>query len=46
VLGIERPIFPINTNGYLVGAIIFVKIIPQLTRGVEIVGFLNAFPAR
>ena len=46
VIGIERPIFPIDTNGYLVGVMIFMKILPELTNGVEVVGFLNSFPPR
>jgi len=46
VIGIERPIFPINTKGYLVGVMIFIKILPELTNGVEVVGFLNSFPPR
>jgi len=34
IIGIERPTFPIDTSGYLVGAMIFVKILPELTRGI------------
>jgi hypothetical protein len=41
IIGIERPIFPINTRGYLVGSMVFVKILPELTNGIEVVGFLN-----
>jgi hypothetical protein len=41
VIGIERPIFPINNRGYLVGCMIFIKILPELTNGIEVVAFLN-----
>ena len=44
IIGIERPIFPINTKGYIIGCMIYVKILPELTNGIEVVGFLNSFP--
>jgi hypothetical protein len=46
VIGVERPIFPLNTQGYLVGVIIFVKVLPELTNGIAVIGFLTKLPPR
>ena len=41
ILQIERAIWPINKSGYLEGCKIFVKILPNLIRGLQVIGFLN-----
>jgi hypothetical protein len=44
VIKIQRAIFPINTGGYIIGCTLYVKILPELTHGIEVVGFLTPFP--
>ena len=41
ILNNDRIVFPINKQGYLVACTLYVKILPKLEKGIEIVGFLN-----
>jgi PAS domain S-box-containing protein len=41
VLNMQRPVYPVNKNGYVVACQLFIKILPNLQKGIQIVGFLN-----
>ena len=41
VLGMERLVFPLTKKGYVVPCTLMIKILPDLTNGVRLVGFLN-----
>jgi len=41
VLGLERLVFPLTKKGYVVPCTLMIKVLPDLTNGVRLVGFLN-----
>jgi len=41
VMNIERLVFPINKKGYLVPCTLMIKVLPNLSEGIRIVGFLR-----
>ena len=41
VLNMQRSVYPINKQGYVVACQIYIKILPNLEKGIQIVGFLN-----
>ena len=36
-----RPVYPMNKAGYIVPCVLFIKILPNLDKGIQIVGFLK-----
>ena len=44
VLGIERGVMCLDKNGYLNMISLFVKILPKVDKGLEIIGFVNKVP--
>lgn len=42
LLGVERLTFPQSKSGYLVPAKLTIKVLPNLTKGIQIVGFLKS----
>lgn len=38
---LERIIFPVNKHGYLVPSNLMIKLLPELDKGIKVVGFLN-----
>ena len=41
VLNLQRSVYPINKQGYVVACQLYIKILPNLEKGIQIVGFLN-----
>jgi len=41
VIGIERIVFPVNKNGYIVPCTLMIKVLPNLDEGIRLVGFLK-----
>lgn len=41
VMGVERFVFPLSKKGYVVPCTLMIKVLPDLERGVRLVGFLN-----
>lgn len=41
IIGLEREVFPINKKGYMVPSTLMVKVLPTLSEGIRMVGFLK-----
>jgi PAS domain S-box-containing protein len=41
IMGMERLVFPLTKKGYVVPCTLMIKVLPDLTNGVRLVGFLN-----
>jgi len=40
-MGMERTVFPINKQGYMVPCSLMIKVLPNLDDGIRLVGFLK-----
>jgi PAS domain S-box-containing protein len=41
IVGLERLIFPVNKNSYMVPCSLMIKVLPNLEDGIKVVGFLK-----
>ena len=41
IVGRERIVYPINSQGYIVPCNLFIKVLPQIVNGIQIAAFLS-----